>query len=154
MTFSEEEINAYTRSFAALGGVRGALAHIRAIPSSAALNRELAAKKLEMIVIGHMGETLPFMLQRLDVMPMAMTKLKRPMSAYLAENVHYTFSGFNFTPTFLELLLHVGVDRLMFSADYPYSSMAKARAFLDQLPVSHADRTRIAHGNAETLLGL
>jgi predicted TIM-barrel fold metal-dependent hydrolase len=94
------------------------------------------------------------MLQRLDVMPMAMTKLKRPMSAYLAENVHYTFSGFNFTPTFLELLLHVGVDRLMFSADYPYSSMAKARAFLDQLPVSHADRTRIAHGNAETLLGL
>jgi uncharacterized protein len=58
------------------------------------------------IVIGHMGETLPFMLQRLDVMPMAMTKLKRPMSAYLIENVHYTFGGFNFTPTFLDLLLH------------------------------------------------
>jgi predicted TIM-barrel fold metal-dependent hydrolase len=106
------------------------------------------------IVIGHMGETLPFMLQRLDVMPMAMTKLKRPMSAYLTENVHYTFSGFNFTPTFLDLLLHVGVDRLMFSADYPYSSMAQARAFLDQLPVSPADRGRIAHENAETLLGL
>ena len=71
------------------------------------------------IVIGHMGETLPFMLQRLDVMPMAMTKLQRPMSAYLTENVHYTFSGFNFTPTFLDLLLHVGVERIMFSADYP-----------------------------------
>ena len=42
----------------------------------------------------------------------------------------------------------------MFSADYPYSSMAQARAFLDQLPVSPADRARIAHGNAETLLGL
>lgn len=106
------------------------------------------------IVVGHMGETLPFMLQRLDVMPMAMTKLKRPISAYLAGNVHYTFSGFNFTPTFLDLLLHVGVERIMFSADYPYSSMAQARAFLDQLPVSPADRARIAHGNAETLLGL
>ena len=106
------------------------------------------------IVIGHMGETLPFMLQRLDVMPMAMTKLKRPMNAYLAENVHYTFSGFNFTPTFLDLVLHVGVERIMFSADYPCSSMAQARAFLDQLPVSPADRARIAHGNAETLLGL
>ncbi len=106
------------------------------------------------IVIGHMGETLPFMLQRLDVMPMAMTRLKRPMSAYLIENVHYTFSGFNFTPTFLDLLLHAGVERIMFSADYPYSSMAQARAFLDQLPVSPADRARIAHGNAETLLGL
>jgi uncharacterized protein len=105
------------------------------------------------IVIGHMGETLPFMLQRLDVMPMAMTKINRPISAYLCENVHYTFSGFNFTPTFLDLLLQVGIDRIMFSADHPYSSMAQARAFLDQLPVCAADKERIAHGNAERLLG-
>jgi uncharacterized protein len=56
--------------------------------------------------------------------------------------------------TFLDLLLQVGVDRIMFSADYPYGSMAQARAFLDQLPVSVADRERIAHGNAERLLGL
>src|SRR5258708_27730416 len=40
------------------------------------------------------------------------------------QNVHYTFSGFNFTPTFLDLLLEVGVDRIMFSADHPYASMA------------------------------
>jgi hypothetical protein len=52
------------------------------------------------IVIGHMGEALPFMLQRLDVMPMAMTKLKRPMSAYLFENVHYTFSSIQLHPHF------------------------------------------------------
>jgi hypothetical protein len=106
------------------------------------------------LVVGHMGETLPFMLQRLDVMPMALTKLGRPISSYLRENIYYTFSGFNFTPTFLDLLLQVGVDRIMFSADYPYSSMAQARAFLEQLPVSSADRERIAHGNAERLLGL
>jgi hypothetical protein len=106
------------------------------------------------IIVGHMGETLPFMLQRLDVMPAAMTKLSRPISSYLRENVHYTFSGFNYTPTFLDLLLQVGVDRIMFSADHPYSSMAQARAFLDRLPVSPADRERIAHGNAEQLLGL
>jgi uncharacterized protein len=106
------------------------------------------------IVIGHMGETLPFMLQRLDVMPMTMTKLTRPISAYLRENVHYTFSGFNFTPTFLDLMLQVGVERIMFSADHPYASMAEARGFLDRLPVSSSDRARIAHGNAEGLLGL
>ena len=40
----------------------------------------------------------------------------------------------------------------MFSADYPYSSMAEARTFLEQLPVSLADKNRIAHGNAERLL--
>jgi predicted TIM-barrel fold metal-dependent hydrolase len=104
------------------------------------------------IVIGHMGEALPFMLQRLDVIPMALTKLNRPISNYLRENVHYTFSGFNFTPTFLDLMLQVGVDRIMFSADHPYQSMAQARAFLDQLPVSSADKARIAYGNAEALL--
>jgi predicted TIM-barrel fold metal-dependent hydrolase len=52
------------------------------------------------------------------------------------------------------LLLQVGVDRIMFSADHPYASMAQARAFLDQLPVSTADKERIAHGNAERLLRL
>jgi predicted TIM-barrel fold metal-dependent hydrolase len=104
------------------------------------------------IVIGHMGEALPFMLQRLDVMPMALTKLNRPMSNYLRENVYYTFSGFNFMPTFLGLMLQVGADRIMFSADHPYQSMAEARAFLDQLPVSSADKARIAHENAELLL--
>jgi uncharacterized protein len=106
------------------------------------------------IIIGHMGEALPFMLSRVDIMTPEITGLQRPISAYLRENVHYTFSGFNFTPTFLDLLLQVGVDRIMFSADYPYGSMAQARAFLDQLPVSAADKERIAHGNAERLMGL
>jgi predicted TIM-barrel fold metal-dependent hydrolase len=107
------------------------------------------------LVIGHMGEALPFMLPRLDYrLPTGVTKLARPIGAYLRENLHYTFSGFNWTPMFLDLLLEVGVDRIMFSADYPYVSMTWARTFLDQLPVSPADKERIAHGNAERLLRL
>ncbi len=106
------------------------------------------------IVIGHMGETLPFMIERVDSMPPSVTGLKKPISAYLRENVHYTFAGFNFLPTFLQLMLEVGVDRIMFSADHPYRPMAEARAFLDRLPVSPADRERIAHGNAERLFGV
>jgi predicted TIM-barrel fold metal-dependent hydrolase len=106
------------------------------------------------VIIGHMGEAIPFMMSRLDNMTTSMTGLARPVSAYLRENVHYTFAGFNYIPTFLDLLLEVGVDRIMFSADYPYGSMATAREFLDHLPVSAADRERIAHGNAERLLGL
>jgi predicted TIM-barrel fold metal-dependent hydrolase len=101
-----------------------------------------------------MGEALPFMLPRLDTMNVSVTKLNRPIGAYLRENVYYTFSGFNYTPTFLNLLLEVGVDRIMFSADYPYQSMSQARAFLDRLPVSTVDRERIAHRNAELLLRL
>jgi predicted TIM-barrel fold metal-dependent hydrolase len=106
------------------------------------------------IVIGHLGESLPFMINRVDNMPPEMTKLKHPISYYLRNNVHYTFSGFNFTPTFIDLLFQVGVDRIMFSADYPYAEMSEARAFLDKLPVSPVDREKIAHGNAERLFNL
>jgi hypothetical protein len=104
------------------------------------------------LIIGHLGEGLPFMLQRLDQnLPTQVTKLNRPFSSYLRENIHYTFSGFNFMPAFLDLLMEVGVDRIMFSTDHPYASMAEGRAFLDRLPVSPADRERIAHKNAEQL---
>lgn len=105
------------------------------------------------LVIGHLGEGLPFMFERLDQnLPPQMTNLERPaFTSYLRENVHYTFSGFNFLPTFLNLLLEVGVERIMFSADYPYASMKVARDFLDEIPVTPADREKIAHANAERL---
>jgi uncharacterized protein len=105
------------------------------------------------LVIGHLGEGLPFMIQRLDqTLSRETTGLERPsFSSYLRENVHYTFSGFNFLSTFLDLLLEVGVDRIMFSADYPYAPMKEARDFLDRIPVTPADRKKIAHGNAEKL---
>ena len=107
------------------------------------------------IVIGHMGEGLPGMFQRVNVMVPAVTKLNRPITAYLRENLHYTFSGFFFPATFLSLLLELGgVDRIMFSIDHPYQSMAEGRAFLEQLPVSAADKERIANGNAKKLFKL
>ena len=107
------------------------------------------------LMIGHLGEGLPFMLPRIEqALPAEVTKLERPVSSYLCENLHYTFGGFNWTPAFLDLLLQVGAERIMFSADHPYASMTEARAFLDHLPVSSADKERIAHGNAERLLEL
>jgi uncharacterized protein len=107
------------------------------------------------IVIGHMGEGLPGMFQRVDIMAPAVTQLKRPVTGYLRENLYYTFSGFFFPATFLSLLLELGgVDRIMFSIDHPYQSMLEGRAFLEQLPVSAADKERIAHGNAERLFNL
>ncbi len=107
------------------------------------------------VVVGHLGEGLPFMLPRLDInLAPGLTKLQRSFGDYLRQNVHYTFAGFFFPATFLDLLLEVGVERIMFSVDYPYGSMARGRAFLEQLPVSAADRERIAHGNAERLFKL
>jgi len=120
--------------------------------------------KLQFIV-GHMGEALPFMLPRLERVGHSLpfmqaspssssTKLQRSLGDYLRQNVYYTFASFNFTATFLDLLLEVGVERIMFSTDYPYGSMAEAVDFLKHLPVSAADRERIAHGNAAELFKL
>jgi len=108
------------------------------------------------IVIGHMGEGLPFMLPRLQHQGKGLPagKLQRSLGDYLRQNVHYTFAGFNFAATFQNLLAEVGIERIMFSVDYPYGSMTEALAFLNELPISAAERERIAHGNAEALFGL
>jgi len=105
------------------------------------------------VIIGHLGEGIPFMVQRMEAtMTVSVTKLERPISSYLRENVYYTLSGCNYTPSFLNLFLEMGSDRIMFSTDSPYCAMAKALAFLNNLPISPADKERIAHGNAERLL--
>ncbi|MFG2076488.1 amidohydrolase family protein [Nonomuraea maritima] len=125
--------------------------HLLRIVLSGALDRFPGLR----LVVGHLGETLPFMLPRLDrILPVQLTGLERSVGDYLRDRVHYTISGFTWTPAFLDLLLQVGSEQIMFSADHPYSSMAEARAFLDRLPVSASDRERIAHGNAERLLGI
>jgi uncharacterized protein len=94
------------------------------------------------------------MLPRLDqTLYPQVTGLERKIGAYLRENIFYTFSGFNYTPNFLNLL-QVGAERILFSADYPYNSMAEAYAFLESLPVAPNDWQRIAYGNARGLLGL
>ena len=124
--------------------------HILRIVLSGALDR---FPRLQLI-IGHMGEGLSFFLPRIEATLSRVVTLDRPIGDYFRENLHYTFAAFNWTPTFLNLLLHVGVDRILFATDHPYASMARARTFLDDLPVSPADKHRIAHTNAEFLLGL
>jgi hypothetical protein len=107
------------------------------------------------IIIGHMGEATSFMLPRFDAtLTPGLTGLKHPISTYLRRNFTYTFANFNDTATYTNLVAQVGVERVAFSADYPFGSMITARAFFDDLPLSRDDRARISHRNAERLLGL
>ncbi|ONM49270.1 amidohydrolase family protein [Nocardia donostiensis] len=106
------------------------------------------------LVIGHMGEGLSFMMPRFEQIMSHVVKLERPVGEYFTTNLHYTFAAFNWTPTFLNLLLQVGADRILFATDHPYGSMDIARSFLDQLPVGRPDREQIAYRNAERLLRL
>lgn len=107
------------------------------------------------VVIGHMGEAIPFMQWRIDTtLSQAVTGLQRSVSEYLRENVWVTTSGFFTLPPLLNLLLTVGVDRVIFSVDYPFASNEAGKAFLDSLELAQPDLEKIAHGNAERLLNV
>jgi len=107
------------------------------------------------IIIGHMGENLPFSLARANqtLTPVA-GNLERPVAEYFTTNFFFTNSGYFTVPPLLCALEVVGADRLIFAIDYPFSSNEQGRAFLDAMPISPADRAKIAHGNAERLLKL
>jgi uncharacterized protein len=107
------------------------------------------------IIIGHMGEAIPFMLPRFDAtLKPELTGLTHPVSTYLRRNLNYTFANFNDEATYANLVAQVGLERVCFSADYPFGSMRAARDFLDGLPLGDDERALISHRNAERLLGL
>lgn len=125
--------------------------HVLRLVLSGALDRH---RKLKLIV-GHMGEMLPMMLARADeVFAFDTDHLERPISEAVVEQVWVTTSGIFTEPPFLAALLTFGIDRLMFSVDYPYAANAKGRAFLDRLTLTPADMAKLTHGNAEALLKL
>jgi predicted TIM-barrel fold metal-dependent hydrolase len=104
------------------------------------------------VVVGHMGEMLPFMLGRAD--DVLISRGLNPISETIVEKVYITTSGIFHISPFLNALTAFGADRILFSVDYPYSTHAPARRFFDALPLSPADRIKIAHGNADRLLKL
>jgi hypothetical protein len=142
----------FTLALSAWGWHADTAIHTLRLALSGTLDRHPGLK----IVIGHMGEALPFMLDRIDETTalQAKTLLRRSVRQTLVDQVWITTSGFFTMVPFMAALMTFGVDRIMFSVDYPFASNARARAFLDSLPVSPADRAKIAHGNADALLRL
>jgi predicted TIM-barrel fold metal-dependent hydrolase len=104
------------------------------------------------VIIGHMGENIPFSLARADEVLTPFANLERRVGDYFHENFYITTSGYFTFPPLLCALMVLGADRIIFSVDYPYSDNVEARAFLDSAPISDADREKIAHGNVERLL--
>ncbi len=107
------------------------------------------------VIIGHMGEMIPFMLARVNAVltPLA-TQLQRPVPEYFLRNFHITTSGFFTDPPLLLALGIMGADRILFAVDYPFSTNEQGRAFLERAAISPADKEKISHLNAERLLRL
>jgi len=107
------------------------------------------------LVIGHMGEMLPMMLDRADaVFRHDIAHLQRPVGRTILDQVWITTSGIFNEPPFLAALLTFGIDRIMYSVDYPYAPNAKGQQFLERLSLAPADMIKLTHGNADALLKL
>src|SRR5579883_3298026 len=107
------------------------------------------------VVLGHLGETLPFLLWRFDSRAKIYNvKLKKRPSEYIRENIAVTTSGMCADAPLNCTLEALGRDRVMFAADYPFESIEEAGKFLDQASLAEPVRADVAYGNAVRYFGL
>ena len=109
------------------------------------------------MILGHLGEGLPFAVHRLNDhtwRSAARRGLKKTPLQYIRENLLVTTSGNWYEPAFLCTLLALGADNILFAIDWPYEANKTGMEFLRKLSISDSDKEKIAHGNAERLLGL
>jgi len=112
------------------------------------------------IVLGHLGEGLPYWLYRLDYLyPVRSSYRTRPVlsltpSEYIKRNFAITTSGMNWAPVLRFCIEAVGADNIMFAIDYPYQATEGAVRFLDEAEISDEDRRKIYHRNAEPIFGI
>jgi uncharacterized protein len=122
------------------------------------------------VIVGHHFEALSWMAWRTDYsFPPEESGLKRTIKEYLRENFYGgilagEFAGMQPGATdpswslsfnaYQAMANVIGVDRIVFTADYPFANMEAGRKFLEQMPIPPADKEKIAHSNAERLLRL
>lgn len=115
------------------------------------------------IVLGHLGEGLPFWLNRIDFMHAGIVRsgrsegaqaLQRKPSDYLRENFYYTNSGMPWEPAITFVQQQMGHDRVMYAMDYPYQYEPAEVPAMDRLPLSPAQKRQFFQTNAEQIFKL
>jgi 2,3-dihydroxybenzoate decarboxylase len=104
------------------------------------------------IILGHLGETLPFLVWRINA------ALSRPGHKQVSfrdvfcNNFYITTSGNFSNPALLCCMMEMGIDRIMFSVDYPFVANAPATKWMEGVPLCDEDKAKVLSGNAERLL--
>ncbi len=111
------------------------------------------------IILGHMGENLPFAMWRIDnanawIPDRHSYPAKKRISEYFFANFHITTSGNFHTQALIDSMLVLGADRIMFSTDWPFENIDHAANWFDACPIAEADRIKIGRGNAVKLFKL
>jgi predicted TIM-barrel fold metal-dependent hydrolase len=122
------------------------------------------------IIVGHNLEILSWIAWRADYsFPLKMSGLKRTIKEYFRENFYGGILAGEYVnqepgamdkswslsyQAYLSMANTIGLDRILFTTDYPYGDMKAARQYFDQMPINVNEKEKIAHLNAERLLGL
>jgi 2,3-dihydroxybenzoate decarboxylase len=115
------------------------------------------------IIVGHMGEALPYWMYRLDYMHEAgvkaarysfMKPTKKKVSDYLRENVYITNSGVAWEPAIKFAQQVIGIDRVMYAMDYPYQYSAKEVLDLDSMAMPIEEKRKFYQTVAEKVFKL
>ncbi|MGA3125669.1 MAG: amidohydrolase family protein [Candidatus Korobacteraceae bacterium] len=113
------------------------------------------------VILGHLGETLPFLMWRVDNRLSKTPKgcpAKKKLDEYFKNNFYVTTSGQFCTQSLLNSMAWLGADRILFSVDYPFEKVSDGANWFDNLKatkaISDTDWVKLARGNAEKLLKL
>jgi 2,3-dihydroxybenzoate decarboxylase len=106
------------------------------------------------IILGHLGETLPFLIWRIDEALARPSQKTIRFREIFTHNFYVTTSGFFSTPALACCLQELGSDRILFAVDYPYIDNRSGADWLRAAPITEDERVKIAGGNARRLLRL
>jgi predicted TIM-barrel fold metal-dependent hydrolase len=111
------------------------------------------------IILGHLGEGLPFYLWRITMAlgragNEALSPEGKTFRDYFCEHFYITTSGFFSDPALLCCMMEVGIDRILFSVDYPFVRNPPGTKWLETLPICAEDKAKLLHGNARRVLKL
>jgi predicted TIM-barrel fold metal-dependent hydrolase len=106
------------------------------------------------IIIGHLGEGLPFYLWRISMGFERDHKGTKSFRDVFCEHFYVTTSGFFSDPALLCCMMELGIDRIMFSVDYPFVDNPPGTKWTETLPISNEDKEKLLNGNARRLLKL
>src|SRR5215475_15841267 len=106
------------------------------------------------IILGHLGETLPFLVWRIDQALARPGQKSMSFRDIFCNNFYITTSGNFSNPALLCCIMEMGVDHILFAVDWPFVANPPAIEWMDTVPLSDADKAKILSGNAQRLLKL